>query len=313
MGANPRWAAVPTAKPQVRSSAARLKTRLWLVLGLLVVAALCGPAALVLAAAQPPPAAPRVNVPDFGLQAQAQQVAAAYLAGRPSPLPVAEGVSPTFGRSAEDTSKAPASPPVFSGYFAASDGQRTWQTFQFVTRIADRSYKVEVSLLSEQFGPVLAALPALTPVTAAQTESAEALVFPGADEASVQQPVTDERIQEWAAAYAQGDAAALTRLVGDPDTSAVYVGLGGFVATEVKVLKVFTLANTPADQALAQVQVTFALPDGSFETDAAFDLLIVRPQTATPLIGAWGPQGTAPYLTWGWNNVNRSPQTAEAS
>lgn len=123
-----------------------------------------------------------------------------------------------------------------------------------------------------------------------------------------------QSVEAWASAYTGGDPASLRLAVGDSDSGHSYMPLYGITDVEVKVTSAAYVPPTgeaaekyksgsPTETMIAQVELTITW-DGAPEleqgernsTVVTYDLLILKADTASPQVVAWGAPGTAPEL-----------------
>lgn len=300
------WTAIPAA----RSSAPVLKIKLWTVLGLLVACALTGPTALVVASAagRNVPAPPSYQTTDS--TAVAAQVAADFLAGRTTAVPVAEGVSPDFATGPDGLEVVEL---TLVGSRSHGDASRSWTVSRFLAQVragageddsAVRFLWVDVTTARASNGtPVLVAVPALTPVLPPDTPPDP---LDGRDDptrtTSIPEPVV-ETVRVWATAFAENRSDELRRLTGDPDAG-TYVGLGGFTV-QGDPLTPFAVQSPDGTAMILRVQVVL-VADGAngYGVMNEYDVLVRRWSTQTPEIVAWGPAGTGGSLVAYQNKVD---------
>lgn len=312
--ARTKWTSIPTAKPAVRSSASALARRAKIIMVLLVIAALAGPLALLLAlgaSGSKEPAAPAG--PNLTYQAAAQSVAVDYLTGRATTLPVAEGVDANFGRGQNGPAPAAAgaSDPQPAGYRDYTSGNQSWTVFTFRTVVAGKGYLVSVPLLKTAEGPVLGATPGLFPSAPAKGRY-PAIETAGSDRVDVSS-ATKAQVEKWAAAYAAGNGTELALIAGDSDPSSRYEGLGGFTVVKADIVEGFTTDTLLTDYGSNDpvlLRVKLLLQSSSaqgYSTSSEFDLLVFGNTTRTPPnVVAWGSPGSGPMLTPGINDLSPS-------
>jgi len=295
--ARPAWSSIPAA----RSSLPVLRLRLWLVLGMLLASALLGLfSAVAWIVDEPAPvdfsqARPRA-------QGHAVAIAEAWLAGRATSLPVAQGIDPTFNELSAGgayvsvlsitpvrwTRSSVVGVEVETHYLLVDGKEADFVAvlpFRFVAASANRAYPSV---------PVLAAYPSLLP--ADPTTVAEALEYQNVELAVDGGPPAEVqvRLEQWGQAYAANDGASLRDLA--DDTAArpeAYQGLGGmslYGPPEVR-------ATVATDDGLV-LRVRFGfIPSGApagFSMD--LDMLVTAADSTKPRIVAWGPPGSGPSL-----------------
>lgn len=293
----PAWSSIPAA----RSSLPVLRLRLWLVLGMLLVSALLGLfSAVAWILDEPAPvdfsqARPRA-------QGHALAIAEAWLAGRATSLPVAQGIDPTFNELSAGgayvsvlsitpvrwTRSSVVGVEVETHYLLVDGKEADYVAvlpFRFTVASANRAYPSV---------PVLAAYPSLLP--ADPTTVAEALEYQNVELAVDGGPPAEVqvRLEQWGQAYAANDGASLRDLA--DDTAArpeAYQGLGGmslYGPPEVR-------ATVATDSGLVlRVRFGFIPAGASAGFSMDLDMLITAPDSTKPRIVSWGPPGSGPSL-----------------
>jgi hypothetical protein len=291
--ARPSWSSVPAA----RSSLPILRIRLWLVLGTLLLTASIGLfSALAWILDEPP----TVDFSDARPLAEghALAIADAWLNGRATSLPVAEGVDPQFNESASGglyvTIKS-ISPLRWTRSLVTG---RTLETQYILVDGLEGDFVVALPFVFTSSGadrvPVLAAYPTLLPPD--PSLPAEALEYQDVELLS-DDPAPSEvqtRLEQWGKAYAANDGATLRDLADDTGALAEqYQGLGNM-----------TLVGPPSVRAVVTtskglvLRVRFALlPDGAPSgLTMDLDVLVTEQNSTKPRIVAWGPPGSGPAL-----------------
>lgn len=295
--ARPAWSSIPAA----RSALPVLRIRLWLVLGGLLASASLGLfSALAWFTADP------VSV-DFTqarplAQGHAVAIAEAWLAGRATSLPVAEGIDGTFNSSSGGgvnidvlsitpmrwTRSNVAGIEVETHYLLVDGSAVDFVVvlpFRFVTASSSSTYPAT---------PVLAAYPSLLPpdpialTQAIEYQNVELLVEGGPPAEVV------SRLLQWGQAYATNNGSTMRDLADDTAANPVsYQGLGGmslYAPPDVR-------ATVATDNGLV-LRVRFGfVPDGAqsgFSMD--LDMLVTAADSTKPRIVAWGPPGSGPNL-----------------
>jgi hypothetical protein len=299
-----RWAAVPAQ----RSDRVALKVKLWLVLGTLLFSAAMGLLAIVVTLVNSGDSAPPPSSgPSPYSIAMAEAIAADFLAGRTTTQPVADGVSPSFfpPRVREGDNAAASPLPVTRLSYAASrttvSGAQLVTLHSFLVSTREGRFLVQVPMAETAVGPVLGALPWLSPLPTYPAQPGLGLPD-GADKVTIS-PLVTQRINEWAVAYATNDGNALAALVGNDDPTAVFLGLGGFTA---RAQPVWAYSRGPSAIVVRAQVLLFAQGANGFSTAMDVDLLVLNPETSrTPQIAAWGPAGSGPTLQPSANNFTR--------
>jgi hypothetical protein len=279
-----RWTAIPAQ----RSSEAKLKVKVWTVLGLLIVCSLAGLFSFFAwmgnsgkGSAVSTSGTPRAS-------AFATSVASDWLAGRPYSVPTASGLEISTNQKSEPLPGV--AQLTWTGFVASEENGRLLETNYFaVPGSPPRRLAITVELTGN--GPLLVAAPALEPVRAA-TSGGDA--FDRRSQTQLQATGDLTRVvTDWAVAYTSNDRQRLKELTGDPDPNRTYSGLGGMTATNVQVL---SLVEGPVENtAIARVQLR--LVEKGFTMPAEYDLLVSQWGTATPKVLAWGAAGAGPTLT----------------
>ncbi|WP_156250827.1 hypothetical protein [Pseudactinotalea terrae] len=120
-------------------------------------------------------------------------------------------------------------------------------------------------------------------------------------------PAVTQAVEQWAAAYGSGDSVRLRQVVGDPDTTHLYVPLAGLSAPVTQVAKVAWRTEIVegreqrTEYLMAQAVVSLGWDGverepGAPAPSATYDLLIVGADGGAPRVVAWGGPGTAPTL-----------------
>lgn len=295
--ARPAWSSIPAA----RSSLPVLRLRLWLVLGALLASAALGLfSAMAWILDDPAPvdftqARPRA-------QGHAVAIAEAWLAGRATSLPVAQGIDPTFNESSGGGAYVTvlSITPVrwtrsnvvgieVETHYLLVDGKEAdfvaVLPFRFVAASANRGYPAT---------PVLAAYPSLLP--ADPSTVTEALEYQNVELAADGGPPAEVqvRLEQWGQAYAANDGATMRDLADDtaarPES---YQGLGGMALYGPPEVRATVSTN---DGLVLRVRFGF-IPAGApsgFSMD--LDMLVTAPDSTKPRIVAWGPPGSGPNL-----------------
>jgi hypothetical protein len=285
----PHWTNIPAA----RSSAARLKLRVWLVLGTLTTAAALG---LFSAAAWMSFDAP--VIPDIPRAAQATAhataVAEAFVAGRTIVMPTAENVE-LRPKPAEGMSFPGAMPGIsnvtWNGVLFQRANDRELENHRFLLIGPETLRQLEVVMQITDAGPVLAAAPSLAPVNVpARPPRRLDWSDRGLIQLDINQTLRD-RIAEWAVAYGAGDTEKLRTLARDKE-GRLFPALGGLTVTADKV----TVTALVPRGSIAVAHVIVPFTQDEYSGTLAFDLLIQDGTTTDPAIVAWGPAGSGERL-----------------
>lgn len=319
-----------SAVPRAVSSHARFTARFWVVVGLLVTAALAGVASLVAQLARPSPEP--VTAPEIYFQPEATIAARAYLDGVAPPFAVADGVGIALvpdgdlaaGRPAEDE---PARGPIphrdltwldaeliFVPY--GEDDHRAVEIHRFLVGTDASPFVVTVPMVEAVRDgvsvPALGAVPSLAAYDPARDGPAvDPLDWDVVYETDAATDALEGRIREWAEAYAADDRRTLLELTADQRNGVEYRGLGGWRAAEVDVGGVF---GRPDGLSGVHVEVTLTSGgDDPVATTASFDLLVDNAGASLPAIVAWGAAGTALELAPRDNAVASTGATTTTS
>jgi hypothetical protein len=314
-----------SAVPRAISSQSRFNKRFWLVVGLLVTAALAGVASLVAQVARP--AAEPVSAPEIYFQPEATIAARAYLDGVAPPFAVADGVGDALVPGAElaagrPSDEEPARGPIphrdvtwldaeliFVPY--GQDDHRAVEIHRFLVGTDAAPFVLTVPMVEAVRDgvstPALGAVPSLAAYDPHRDGPAvDPLDWDVVYETEAAPEALEGRIREWAEAYASDDRRTLLELTADQRNGIEYVGLGGWSASQVDVGGVFRRSDGLSG---VHVEVTLASGDDAVATTAAFDLLVDNAGASLPEIVAWGPAGTALELAPRENAVESTGTT----
>jgi hypothetical protein len=306
----PSWTAVPARRLGQRD----LNVRIWAVLGALMLAAITGPVALIMAGGDSG-VAPVTTYRVDPVARLATQAAVDFLAGRPTSVTAAEGVDVAFGAQrsqVEIGAAAVRSPLAEVAETAVVDRQRLsylGRSYEVVTIIAvgrDGSrWTVAVPVYID--GPALAAGVTLLPSDVGGVLRAPALNYVEDERRTGTSESVRALVTAWATAYAAGDEVALKQIAGDPQPGR-YRGLGGF---SVNLTPVIVSAVTVTGDGGSPVQIlrvaVWMRPVAALSAQpiaVEFDLLVEQPGTDVPKVVAWGPAGSAPSLVRYGNRTN---------
>jgi hypothetical protein len=295
----PRWTQIPAQ----RSPKSLLQAKFYVVVALLGAAALLGPISFILALAQSGPELPATGDELPEALAQAETVAVAFLTGQTTRVPATAGAALPSGPAA-----LPARAIAWSGFETGTDSitGRAFEVHAFLVTTAEQLLELHVTMTLTEAGPILAALPALSPVVAPAEEAVPALDYTNIDQEPVNQGVLETRVTAWARAYANvpgpdtDQARALKDATGDTRPDYHYPGLTGFSAQDVELISAVGVGSSVVVRARVEL-----LGPGGFTSTSDFDLLVSDVTTDRPLITAWGPAGSALELRPGANAVFR--------
>lgn len=314
------WSAVPAR----RSSQARLNIKLWALGAVAGLAIVSGPVGLLINASRPAVSASKTTTTSPLVNSEAavaSVIAHNYMAGLPSPVPVAAGVSRDFGAATATGRKARAVVVQFSGAYNESNqatGQ-TWQLNSFVVQAGGRWYRLFIATEQVNGAVVLASTPSLLPMPTSAPGPVTAIgdnntalpfsqVVNGVATSALPTTVT-QVVSQWASAYASGNQARLWQLSGEPQSAAAsqrssYMGLGGFVvATTPRILSA-TWVDAQESYLLVRVRVVLTSSAAKSYTVANdYDLYVTGASTPNPGVIAWGPSGYGPLSSLGDNTT----------
>jgi hypothetical protein len=293
-----------------------LRVKLFIISSIIIVAMLLGPLSFVLAASKHP----TVNVPAFSSNSEttaaAQIVAADFLSGRPTLIPVANGnaqdsqsVASNFGVPSVASAHGAFHylQLVFAGEVTKYDSNTTgkvtttvtYQLDSFLVATPTAVYTLTVPMLVTDAGPVLGALPSMTQTVMATSNATDPLDYsadPGYTVGNGGYPADATYIQNvvsaWAVAFASDNQSGL-QAVAKYATQPLYPALGGFTAGQADIQSEVT---TPTGG--LYVRVAVHLTAGRFSTMSEYDLLLSGANTASPAVISWGPAGAAPLANF---------------
>jgi hypothetical protein len=312
------------ALPRQISSKRRASVRNTLIAGAIVVGALLGIPALVLASQ----ASTVANNAMTAAQDRAEplhrpfaEVVAARWAAGSLALPTAGEAYVDFGRPpleetvVEDLNLNESQ--LVDGRVPIEVLSVTWHSAQFHTDTANNVSEIHRMLVSSPTGlwwlvipivqvpdnnqPALGARPHLEPYLIGA--DIDTVVPLGWATGMVPVPTVDQnvidRITEWAEAYAADNRRALYELTGDSRPDIEYAGLPGFTLAAASVESAATI-----DAVTMVVRVTLTLLGrGGVQFSSDYDVLVGGYGQPLPSILAWGPPGIGQRLTTGVNAV----------
>lgn len=299
-----------TAVPAAKSSARALRIKQNIIIGLILLGFLAGPFAFLRARGETT-VVNGSNQPTKTIAA-AEIVAYDYLGSRPTEMPAAAGVDPSFGLNTFEVEENPLEYSDLTFYSSSpiQIGNTAGYLVRFVLEFPDNTATMFLSIpmTTDPVGrPLLGGTPSLAPAVFAanDTYSGFSLERNLRDESI---PVkVEERVQLWAEAYASDNGQDLRVLVNDIDAPAggEYFGLGGFTCANSCV---DVLWAAPSDAEPGSVWVRAAVVftrDGAngFEASQSFDLLVRGWNTDAPRVMSWGPVGSGPTLIPYTNNT----------
>lgn len=311
------WSAVPAK----RSSEARLLVKLYALAAVAGLAIVSGPLGLLINVGGKQPVAAGTTPPSVNADtALASIVAADYLAGVPTVVPVASGVDPRLGtntavqasQTGQPAPRLPVSQMVFAGYSSKYNAatKQSWQLNRFLVQSGSNFYTLEVPTEDVNGHAVLASDPALMPANmgpsgAGQpiTDENPSLAYGTTNPPQLPGPVTGA-INAWAKAFASGDSQTLLNLTNA--SSGHFPGLGGFTVDPTDSPQVLSASWTDKTESTLLVQVSVVLDSTSakgYTASNTYDLLVTNTGSENPKIVAWGPTGIGQLTPFG-NNSN---------
>lgn len=284
--------------------------RAWAVLGILILSLVLSIGAIGIAVRNHRSTAAATPTPTY--EAPATLVLYAWLAGQPSPIPVATGLTSTLGRSISTTAQQSSSPPpiapisttavAYTGSTTHSLGKRTWVVDTFDIATPTNTWAATVTLLVTPSGPVVGTMPSLTPWTHS-TATPNQLTYTNIY-AKYQTTLTQgetSQVDAWASAYVGNDRAQLYTLTGD--TADVHFdGLAGF-----KLVGTPSVLSATAGTNSVLVDMTLQVAPTGAPTQLvtlAYDVLLTNTSNPLPNVVAWGPAGTG-FTLYPYENARK--------
>jgi hypothetical protein len=303
-----------TAVPARRLSGYQVNVRVHAILGLLVFAAVAGPLALALTllrGADSPDAT--FSGPD-PVARLAMQAAAEFASGLPTTVVAADRVDVLFGSELGDQPQSlllPARRPLVSGIADVSVVDRVpgrylgGREYEMVTVqvVGEGGGRVLLTVPVFRDGPALAAGISILPTSQGGRTRTPALDYADHPQRSAPSGALRRVVEEWAQAWASGDAPTLKRLTGDSQPGQ-YRPLGGFRLERAEIVSVIDLYETVSRNEVRTVQAVrvsvLMSPAGGPLSPfrAEYDLRVDNPFSDFPLITAWGPAGSSPLLPY---------------
>lgn len=298
-----------TAIPATRSPAKVLKAKQTTVMALLVGCMLAGPLSFVLTVLQSsdPVTSNTVSHPTT-VASFAEIVARDYLSGRPTIMPVAEDVDPTFGFAiTAETQDAPGfafeSLTLYSVRSSIVD-QRSLYTSIFRVQTTDGLFDLTIVTGQDALNlSILVAQPSLTRSTVAASAVAEAPRYQLDPNLLADTPGSVIAAAErWAAPFADDDRDQLRLVVGGGPQQGDYVGIGGFALSGRP--EILAVVAAEDGSATVRARLVFSQTGANrFQSSSEFDLLVQDYTSADARVVAWGPAGSGPTLTPYQNNT----------
>lgn len=296
-GGLPRLTAVPAA----RSKAAVLKVRFWLIMAALLSCSATGLFAAVSFLTFDPEV---VNVDDAKPRGRAIAELAAndFLYGGVFQVPQIPGQDPPSGSNVDIAGSV-----MWDGFsrYSLPNGapvERHRFLFHRILRNATNtalpgdvaaeevSYQLmELTVLVAvpvDTNPVLAARPYMSPAVYADAE-----IIADYSDFQLAAPLPAGSVQQiasWGAAWAADDSEKLKLLTGDPTANVRYVGLGGYVFKEIRVL---SASDYGEDSFLVRARIVLGGANESI-LEMDMDLTISEASTGLPKVSGWGPAGS---------------------
>jgi hypothetical protein len=267
-----------------------LKIRLYALLGALGLAALLGVVSTIAWTTADAPVVDFSAARPFA-QGHAVAITEAWLQGKATTLPVADGVDARFNEQASGGLQLTIRSVSPANWTRDTVQGRVVETQYVLVDAVEMDLVVALPFVFDRGTPVLAAYPTALPAsTASPAAPLEYQEVPVID--SIPQPVRD-RVASWGAAYGANDGAAMRDLADDLGaTAAQYRGLGGLTLVSTPEIRV---AVPTATGLVLRVRFTFKNKDGAGMV-SDLDMLVTAPDSFTPRIVAWGPAGAGPSL-----------------
>lgn len=270
-----------------------LKIRLWALLSILLLAAGLGLFATFAWLTADPPVIDFSSARPYA-QGHALAITEAWVNGRSTTLPVADGIDPGFNQVASGGAhRTVKSISAFDWRRESVNGRVVETQFVLVDSV-EADFVVALPFVFDGPTPVLAAYPAIQPARYVAPPPALEYQDVAAKLDEIPSSVR-ERLDQWGRAYATSDGSALRDLADDTAATAeMYRGLGNF-----------TLLSSPEIRSAVQVspgvivvraRFIFVPQGAPAGLSSDFDLLITASDSTKPRIVAWGVPGSGPSL-----------------
>lgn len=269
-----------------------LTIRLWGVLGAMLAAAVLGLFATFAWLTADPPVVDFSSARPFA-EGHALAITEAWVNGRTTTLPVADGVDARFNEQAAGGLGLTVKSITPVNWTRDSVNGRVVETQFVLIDAVEADYVAALPFVFDRTVPVLAAYPSLLPVSlASRVEPLEYQSVPGLIE-EIPQTVR-ERLNQWGTAYAAADGATMRDLADDTGATAeMYRGLGGLIQLSAPAVR----AAVPTPTGLVvRVRFTFTRAGDSAGFVMDLDMLITAADSTKPRVVAWGAPGTGPSL-----------------
>lgn len=243
----------------------------------------------------------QIDAPGKAAAIQAEQD---WLAGKPAPLP--GGVVLSW----DGASKLFQPATLVNGHLTSLP----YSSYQHKFTLADSRGTTYLSTVTVVVDPVNGSIvqgqPSLLPLAPDSTSTAQSIAtWPGYKPSTVPSSINDA-VAVWANAMISGSPDALRLAVGDPSKKHSYMPMVGISAVRPSIQDgSYVLPadasnkTTTSDTMFARVTLTFtwdgqaAAKDGATSNSAAYDVLVKRADTASPIVTAWGAPGSGPDLS----------------
>jgi hypothetical protein len=96
------------------------------------------------------------------------------------------------------------------------------------------------------------------------------------------------QLRAWGDAWARDDSQQLKLLTGDQTPNVRYVGLGGYVLDEMRVISALDLGD---DSFLVRIRIVLGSANGSI-LEMDMDLTVTSASSGLPKVSGWGPAGS---------------------
>ena len=322
----------PSLIPYGPERARRERRRRW-IMGLVGFAAVSGPLSLMMTSSKNNrPTAPVVAVANPIAEAVAEQVAYDWAYGRPTSMPVADGIPVDLGSDGR----------ALPGFQSLSEVGTVDTSGALASNIEVHRFMIIAAQPVELHVPVrissdgaraeLADIPTVVPLTVTGVPAGESsVILPFLPERTLPEKVR-AAISKWAEAYGADDTTGIYQATGDTDPNRTYTGLGGMTPGRITPVASNTITEgqrvvwrvhiewvpTSSNSATTQAGVAPSVPAGA--RTATYDLLVDDLSAGLPHVTDWGaagssldPYGHAATSAIGTDATVRAASTTEAT
>lgn len=285
----PSWSSIPAP----RSALPMLKIRLWALLGALLLAAATGMFSTYAWLTAEPPVIDFSSARPYA-QGHAVAIAEAWVNGRTTTLPVADGIDARFNEvSSGGIHRTVKSISVVDWKRESVNGRVVETQFVLVDAV-EADFIVALPFVFDGATPVLAAYPSIQPSRFVGPPPALEYQDVAAKLEEIPTAVR-ERLEQWGRAYGASDGSALRDLADDTAATAdMYRGLGSFTLAASPEIR--TAVQVSPGVIVVRARFIFIPQDAPAGFSSDFDLLITAADSTKPRIVAWGPPGSGPAL-----------------